>query len=91
MSGGGTSLSKKEREKIYEEVDAEFDADERVSKKSKGGKSKKRIPSDVDDLGLLFGGLNGKRPRYANKITTKVYYSQPSYMFEPSMMTLKIF
>ncbi|KAG7581622.1 S1 domain [Arabidopsis suecica] len=69
--GGGTSLSKKEREKIYEEVDAEFDADERVSKKSKGGKSKKRIPSDVDDLGLLFGGLNGKRPRYANKITTK--------------------
>ncbi|CAL9220483.1 unnamed protein product [Arabidopsis halleri] len=69
--GGGTSLSKKEREKIYEEVDAEFDADERVSKKSKGGKSKKRIPSDVDELGLLFGGLNGKRPRYANKITTK--------------------
>ncbi|AAG51058.1 rRNA biogenesis protein, putative, 3' partial; 75505-85642, partial [Arabidopsis thaliana] len=70
--GGGTSLSKKEREKLYEEVDAEFDADERVSKKSKGGKSKKRIPSDLDDLGLLFGGgLHGKRPRYANKITTK--------------------
>ncbi|KFK38561.1 hypothetical protein AALP_AA3G129700 [Arabis alpina] len=70
--GGGTSLSKQEREKIYEEVDAEFDAEERVSKKSKGGKSKKRITSDVDDLGLLFGGgLTGKRPRYANKITIK--------------------
>ncbi|XP_023641258.1 rRNA biogenesis protein RRP5 isoform X2 [Capsella rubella] len=69
--GGGTSLSKKEREKIYEEVDAEFDADERVSKKSKGGKPKKRTPSDADELGLLFGGLTGKRPRYANKITTK--------------------
>ncbi|KAL1204733.1 rRNA biogenesis protein RRP5 [Cardamine amara subsp. amara] len=71
--GGGTSLSKKEREKIYEEVDAEFDADERVSKKSKGGKSKKRIPNNADDeLGLLFGGgLTGKRPRYANKITIK--------------------
>ncbi|XP_010464942.1 PREDICTED: rRNA biogenesis protein RRP5-like [Camelina sativa] len=70
--GGGSSLSRKEREKIYEEVDAEFDADERVSKKSKGGKSKKKkIPNDADDLGLLFGGLTGKRPRYANKITTK--------------------
>lgn len=77
MSGGGTSLSKKEREKIYEEVDAEFDADERVSKKKKGGKSKKRITSDVDELGLLFGGgLTGKRPRYANKITIKVYITR---------------
>lgn len=72
MSGGGTSLSKKEREKIYEDVDAEFDADERVSKKIKGGKSKKRIPSDVDELGSLFDGFTGKQPRYANKITIKV-------------------
>ncbi|KAJ0242497.1 S1 domain-containing protein [Hirschfeldia incana] len=71
--GGGTSLSKKEREKIHEEVDAEFDAgDERVAKRSKGGKPKKRTPSDVDELGSLFdGGLTGKQPRYANKITTK--------------------
>ncbi|KAL0900332.1 hypothetical protein Bca101_084293 [Brassica carinata] len=71
--GGGTSLSKTERKKIYEEVDAEFEADEeRVSKRSKGGKPKKRIPSDVDELGSLFdGGLTGKRPRYANKITVK--------------------
>lgn len=77
--GGGTSLSKTERKKIYEEVDAEFEAaeddDERVSKRSKkGGKpKKKRNPSDVDELGSLFdGGLTGKRPRYANKITIKV-------------------
>ncbi|KAG2317978.1 hypothetical protein Bca4012_069048 [Brassica carinata] len=71
--GGGSSLSKKEREKIHEEVDAEFDAgDERVAKRSKGGKPKKRAPSDVDELGSLFdGGLTGKQPRYANKITTK--------------------
>ncbi|KAJ4893416.1 RNA binding [Raphanus sativus] len=76
--GGGTSLSKTERKKIYEEVDAEFEAaeddDERVSKRSKkGGKpKKKRNPSDVDELGSLFdGGLTGKRPRYANKITIK--------------------
>ncbi|CAH8356759.1 unnamed protein product [Eruca vesicaria subsp. sativa] len=71
--GGGTSLSKKEREKIHEEVDAEFEAgDERVTKRSKGGKIKKRVPRDVDELGSLFdGGLTGKRPRYANKITTK--------------------
>lgn len=73
-SGGGSSLSKKEREKIHEEVDAEFDAgDERVAKRSKGGKPKKRTPRDVDELGSLFdGGLTGKQPRYANKITTKV-------------------
>ncbi|KAF8085254.1 hypothetical protein N665_0674s0019 [Sinapis alba] len=70
--GGGTSLSKKEREKIHEEVDAEFDADERVAKRSKGGKPKKRTTSDVDELGSLFdGGLTGKRPRYVNKITIK--------------------
>ncbi|KAH0904854.1 hypothetical protein HID58_044357 [Brassica napus] len=70
--GGGSSLSKKEREKIHEEVDAEFDADERVAKRSKGGKPKKRNTSDVDELGSLFdGGLTGKRPRYANKITIK--------------------
>ncbi|KAF2548356.1 hypothetical protein F2Q70_00023584 [Brassica cretica] len=72
--GGGTSLSKTERKKIYEEVDAEFEAEERVSKRSKGGKpKKKRNPSEVDELGSLFdGGLTGKRPRYANKITIKV-------------------
>uniref|UniRef100_A0A1J3HSM0 rRNA biogenesis protein RRP5 n=1 Tax=Noccaea caerulescens TaxID=107243 RepID=A0A1J3HSM0_NOCCA len=69
--GGGTSLSKKEREKIYEEVDAEFDADERVSKRNKGGKSKKKISTDVDELGSLFDGFTGKQPRYANKITIK--------------------
>ncbi|WZY95790.1 rRNA biogenesis protein RRP5 [Brassica napus] len=71
--GGGTSLSKTERKKIYEEVDAEFEAEERVSKRSKGGKpNKKRNPSEVDELGSLFdGGLTGKRPRYANKITIK--------------------
>ncbi|KAF2585110.1 hypothetical protein F2Q70_00037469 [Brassica cretica] len=73
MVCGGSSLSKKEREKIHEEVDAEFDAgDERVAKRSKGGKPKKRNTSDVDELGSLFdGGLTGKRPRYANKITIK--------------------
>ncbi|XP_024014881.1 rRNA biogenesis protein RRP5 isoform X2 [Eutrema salsugineum] len=70
--GGGTSLSQKEREKIYEEVDAEFDADERVSKRNKGLKPKKRTPTDVDELGSLFdGAFTGKRPRYANKITIK--------------------
>lgn len=74
LLGGGTSLSKTERKKIYEEVDAEFEAEERVSKRSKGGKpNKKRNPSEVDELGSLFdGGLTGKRPRYANKITVKV-------------------
>ncbi|XP_010557958.1 PREDICTED: rRNA biogenesis protein RRP5 isoform X2 [Tarenaya hassleriana] len=70
--GGNISLSRKEREKIRAEVDVEFDVDEHVSKKTKRGKVKKKNPADADDLGSLFGGgISGKLPRYANKITNK--------------------
>ncbi|TYJ18682.1 hypothetical protein E1A91_A09G140100v1 [Gossypium mustelinum] len=70
--GGGSSLSKHERDEIRAEVDAEFEAEELASKKNKRKKSQKKIQAMPDDLGSLFGdGITGKLPRYANKITLK--------------------
>ncbi|KAG8646904.1 rRNA biogenesis protein RRP5 isoform X3 [Manihot esculenta] len=70
--GGGSSLSQREREEIRAEVDAEFEAEERVLKRKKGKKLQNRSLSESDDLGSLFGdGLTGKLPRFANKITLK--------------------
>lgn len=73
LTGGGSSLSKHERDEIRAEVDAEFEAEELPSKKNKRKKSQKKIQAMPDDLGSLFGdGITGKLPRYANKITLKV-------------------
>lgn len=74
FSGGGSSLSRKERDEIRAEVDAEFDAEGRfLKKKKKGKKLQNKSHSSADDLGSLFGdGLTGKLPRFANKITLKV-------------------
>ncbi|KAJ4823880.1 hypothetical protein Tsubulata_010462 [Turnera subulata] len=72
--GGGSSLSKKERDDIRAQVDAEFDSEERfLKKKNKKGKHYlSKSDSAEDDLGSLFGdGLTGKLPRFANKITLK--------------------
>lgn len=72
--GGGSSLSKQELEDVRAEVDAEFDAEERVSKK-KNKRAKRlewRSQSAEDDMGSLFGdAFTGKLPRFANKITLK--------------------
>lgn len=75
FSGGGSSLSNREREKIREEVDAEFEAGEMVlAKKRKGKKLLNKNQSEADDFGSLFGDrLSGKLPRFANKITLKVW------------------
>ena len=71
-SGGGSSLSRHERDEIRAEVDAEFDA-EQWDQKKKRKKTQKRTQAREDDLGSLFGeGITGKLPRYANKITFKV-------------------
>lgn len=72
FSGGGSSLSQQEREEIYAEVDAEFEAEQRgLKKRKKGGKRVTRKADD--DIGSLFGdGITGKLPRFANKITFKV-------------------
>lgn len=72
FSGGGSSLSHQEREEIYAEVDAEFEAEQRGLKKRK--KEGKRVTRKADDdIGSLFGdGITGKLPRFANKITFKV-------------------
>ncbi|GKV41870.1 hypothetical protein SLEP1_g49347 [Rubroshorea leprosula] len=70
--GGGSSLSREERDQIRAEVDAEFEAEERGLKKGKRKKLQKNSPALVDDLGSLFGdGITGKLPKYANKITLK--------------------
>lgn len=65
-------MSHQEREEIYAEVDAEFEAEQRgLKKRKKGGKRVTRKADD--DIGSLFGdGITGKLPRFANKITFKV-------------------
>ncbi|OMO51868.1 hypothetical protein CCACVL1_29542 [Corchorus capsularis] len=70
--GGGSSLSKQERDEIRAEVDAEFEAEERASKKNRRNKLQKKSQVMPDDFGSLFGdGITGKLPKYANKITLK--------------------
>lgn len=72
--GGGSSLSRQEREEIHAEVDKEFEAEERDLKQKKNRKSlQKKSYATEDDFGSLFGdGITGKLPRYVNKITLKV-------------------
>ncbi|XP_060194089.1 rRNA biogenesis protein RRP5 isoform X2 [Lycium barbarum] len=71
--GGGSSLSREELDEVRGEVDAEFEAEERLLKKRK--KQKRTSTSSTtqdDDLGSLFGGgINGKLPRFPNRITLK--------------------
>ncbi|XP_057496360.1 rRNA biogenesis protein RRP5 [Actinidia eriantha] len=70
--GGGSSLSKEELDEVHAEVDAEFDAEGRGLKKRKNKRSQKQNHSAEDDLGSLFGGgISGKLPRFANRITWK--------------------
>ncbi|MCD7455830.1 rRNA biogenesis protein rrp5 [Datura stramonium] len=69
--GGGSSLSREELDEVRAEVDAEFEAEERLLKKRKK-QNKVQRSSTEDDLGALFGGgINGKLPRFANRITLK--------------------
>ncbi|KAL3341525.1 hypothetical protein AABB24_025863 [Solanum stoloniferum] len=69
--GGATSLSRKELDEVRAEVDAEFEAEERLLKKRKKQHKVQRSNTE-DDLGSLFGGgINGKLPSFANRITLK--------------------
>lgn len=73
--GGGSSLSRREREEIRAGVDAEFEAESRDFKQQKKKRKslQKKTHAAEDDFGSLFGdGIKGKLPRYANKITLKV-------------------
>ncbi|KAL1554555.1 rRNA biogenesis protein RRP5 [Salvia divinorum] len=71
--GGGTSLSREERNEAREGVEKDFETDIRVLKKRKKERRvQNKNNSTEDDLGLLFGdGITGKLPRFANKITLK--------------------
>lgn len=81
--GGGSSLSRKEREEVRAEAEAEFEAEEKQSSSQEPNKKKKKRNAlqsriekhEEDDLGSLFGGggISGKFPRQANKITLKVF------------------
>lgn len=54
-------------------MDAEFEVEDRDLKTKKKRKNVKKMSQEEDDLGSLFGGgITGKLPRYANKITLKV-------------------
>ena len=74
LLGGGSALSWRERDEIRAEVDAEFETEGRGSRKKKRKSFQQRNQTEEDDdLGSLFGGgITGKLPRYANKITLKV-------------------
>lgn len=73
FTGGGSSLSQRDRKDIHAEVDAEFEAEGKGLHKKKRKNIRKNSDGIVDDLGSLFGdGITGKPPRYANKITLKV-------------------
>ncbi|KAF3622978.1 putative disease resistance protein RGA3-like isoform X1 [Capsicum annuum] len=70
--GGGSCLSREELDEVRAEVDAEFEAEERLLKKRKKHSKLQKTRSAEDDLGSLFGGgINGKLPRFANRITLK--------------------
>ncbi|PHU24036.1 hypothetical protein BC332_09143 [Capsicum chinense] len=70
--GGGSCLSREELDEVRAEVDAEFEAEERLLKKRKKHSKLQKTTSAEDDLGSLFGGgINGKLPRFANRITLK--------------------
>ncbi|KAH9602114.1 hypothetical protein KSS87_015915 [Heliosperma pusillum] len=76
--GGGSKLSRGEREEVEAEIDAEFgdnvidDDNKRNKKKVKASKTGGVRKSNDDELGSLFGeGVTGKLPRFANKITLK--------------------
>lgn len=76
FSGGGSSLSRKERDEIRAEVDAEFESEQQDQKKQRRRMMQKKTRATEDDFGSLFGdSITGKLPRYANKITWKVLNS----------------
>ncbi|GAB4851487.1 hypothetical protein Ancab_030889 [Ancistrocladus abbreviatus] len=71
--GGGSALSRQERDEVCAEVDAEFNAETTVlSKKKRKKVAKNSSKATEEDFGSLFSnGITGKLPRFANKITVK--------------------
>ncbi|CAI9097447.1 OLC1v1033877C1 [Oldenlandia corymbosa var. corymbosa] len=71
--GGRSSLSRRELGDLRAEVDAEFEAEQRLKNKGKRKqKMERRSKSEEDDLGSLFGdAFTGKLPKFANRITLK--------------------
>lgn len=76
FKGGGSMLSRKEREEVRAEADAEFQGEERLLRKNKRQKgAHRRSQVAEDELGSLFGDtFMGKLPKLANRITLKVFF-----------------
>lgn len=76
IKGGGSLLSRQEREEVRAEADAEFQGEERLLKKNKRQKgNQRRSQVAEDELGSLFGdAFMGKLPKLANRITLKVFF-----------------
>ena len=75
-AGGRSLLSRDEREEARTEAEAEFEKEERRGNKKKRSAANGPLGIDgEDDLGTLFGGgaTTGKLPRFANRITLKVF------------------
>lgn len=71
--GGGSALTREERNEIREEVDEEFDSEVIDLKRKKNKVQSRSFEAEDDKLGSLFGeGITGKLPRFANRITMKV-------------------
>lgn len=71
--GGGSSLSSRRTREIRADDDYEFGTEDHLEKKNKKRSSmSSKSGLSADDLGLLSGGgIRGKLPRYANRITFK--------------------
>lgn len=71
--GGGGYISQNKGEKVRAQGDKEFQNDD-LQMAKKRGKKRRKHPSNGDDLeSLLNNGVVGNLPKYANKITLKVW------------------
>lgn len=69
--GGWSARNRLEDKETRAEADAEFESERREFKNKR---KPMRSNNAEDDLGSLLGdGISGKLPKYANKITLKVY------------------
>lgn len=70
--GGGSSLSREEEAEVRAKAEVEFEIEQRQGKKRSKRATKSSMDGEDDMGSMLSGGITGKLPRYANRITLKV-------------------